>query len=114
MSIQIGINTWNWVAPLTTAHCETLFPKIKQMGFDVVELPLEDISLLDAATIRGLLADNGLGVTVCGAFGPSRDVSSDDPAIVRQAIDYVRDSLDFCQEVGAKVYAGPIYAAVGK
>ena len=26
----------------------------------------------------------------------------------------VRESLDFCQGVGAKVYAGPIYAAVGK
>ncbi len=114
MSNQIGVNTWTWVSPLKTSDCSTLIPKVKQMGFDVVELPLEDISLLDAGAIRGMLEDSGLGVTVCGAFGPSRDLSSDDPAIVGQALDYIRESLDFCQTVGAEVYAGPIYAAVGK
>jgi len=114
MSIQFGVNTWTWVSPFTTAHAPLLFPKIREMGFDVVEIALEDPALVDAAAVRSQLQEHNLGVTVCGAFGPGRDLSSDDPAIAQSGLDYIARSLDFCAEVGARVFAGPAYSAVGK
>ena len=114
MAIQIGINTWTWVSPFRTEEARTLIPKIKQMGFDVVELALEDPSHLDGGEVRRLLDDNGLGAVVCGAFGPSRDLTSDDPANVQGSLDYIKAALEFGQAVGAGVLAGPMYSAVGK
>jgi hypothetical protein len=42
--MKIGVNTWVWVAPLTTSELEWLVPHIKSMGFDWIELALEDIA----------------------------------------------------------------------
>ncbi|MGC8669081.1 MAG: sugar phosphate isomerase/epimerase family protein [Chthonomonadales bacterium] len=114
MKIQFGVNTWTWVSPFTTAHAPLLFPKIRQMGFDAVEIALEDPELVDGGVVRSLLQDHSLGVTVCGAFGPGRDLSSEDASIAQAGLDYIARSLDFCAEVGARVFAGPAYSAVGK
>lgn len=114
MNIQLGVNTWTWVSPFATVHASLLFPKIRQMGFDLVEIALEDPELVDGAAIRSLLQEHSLGVTVCGAFGPGRDLSSEDASIARAGLDYIARSLDFCAEVGARIFAGPAYSAVGK
>ncbi len=111
--MKIGVNTWVWTSPFSTKEFH-LIPKAAQMGFDVLEVALEDASIIDAALLRKMTEDNGLSVTVCGAFGPSRDISSDDPAIRKSGVDYIRESLRFSEQVGAKVFAGPVYSAVGK
>ena len=58
--------------------------------------------------------DNGLSVTVCGAFGPTRDISNEDPAIRKNGADYIRESIRFAEKVGGALFSGPIYSAVGK
>lgn len=114
MSIQFGVNTWTWVSPFRTEDARGLFPKVARMGFDLVEIALEDSSLVDAGEIRRLLEESWLGVTVCGAFGPSRDLASEDSAVVREALEYIRKALELSQQVGAKILCGPMYSAVGK
>jgi D-psicose/D-tagatose/L-ribulose 3-epimerase len=83
-------------------------------GFDILEVALEDVSIIDANLLRKMTEDKGLAVTVCGAFGPTRDVSSDDPAIRKNGADYMRESIRFAEQVGANIFAGPVYSAVGK
>jgi D-psicose/D-tagatose/L-ribulose 3-epimerase len=114
MPNPIGVNTWTWVSPFTTDKAPALFSKIKQMGFNIVELPVEDPSHVEAGAIKRLLDENGLTATVCGAFGPSRDLASDDPANIRNSLGYLRELVQFAQGVGATVVAGPMYSAVGK
>jgi len=111
--MKIGINTWVWTSPFSTKDFD-LIPKAKEMGFDVFEVALEDVSIIDANLLRKRLQDSGLAVTVCGAFGPTRDISSEDPAVRKNGVDYIRESIRFSDEVGARVFAGPIYSAVGK
>lgn len=111
--MKIGVNTWVWTSPFTTEEFH-LIPKVKQMGFDVFEVALDDASLIDAKLLRKMTEDNGLSVTVCGAFGPTRDISSDDPAIRKNGADYISDSIRFAEEVGSHLFSGPVYSAVGK
>ncbi len=113
MAIKFGVNTWTWVSPFKTSDTH-LFSKIKHMGFDVVELAVEDPTLIDGRTVAARLWDLGLGATVCGAFGPSRDLSSDDSARVDESLEYIRACLRLCQQVGCSVFAGPMYSSVGK
>lgn len=112
--MQIGASTWIWVSPLTTAAAETLIPRIAQLGFAAVELPLEDPALLDARRIGQLIKDHGLKPSVCGAFGPGRDLTNADAAVRRATQDYIVRCLDFAVEVGAPMFCGPLYAEVGK
>jgi D-psicose/D-tagatose/L-ribulose 3-epimerase len=84
------------------------------MGFDILEVALEDASIIDVKLLRKMTKENGLSVTVCGAFGPTRDISSEDPAIRKNGADYIRESIRFAEQVGASVFAGPVYSAVGK
>jgi D-psicose/D-tagatose/L-ribulose 3-epimerase len=110
----IGASTWLWVSPLTTAAAEELLPRLAQLGFDAVELPLEDPALLDAKRLRRVAADHGLAVSACGVFGPGRDLTSPDARVRRATQEYIRASLDFAAEVGAPMLCGPLYAEVGK
>jgi D-psicose/D-tagatose/L-ribulose 3-epimerase len=110
----IGASTWLWTSPLTTAAAEKLIPRLAQIGFSAVELPLEDPALVDARRVRQLAGDHGLKVSVCGAFGPGRDLTNASARIRESTHDYIRTCLDFAAEVGAPMFCGPLYAEVGK
>jgi D-psicose/D-tagatose/L-ribulose 3-epimerase len=111
--MQIGVNTWVWTSPFSTNDFH-LIPKIKAMGFDLIEVALDDASIIDADLLRRSAADNGLSIGICGAFGPNRDISSDDPAIRQIGYDYIANSIRFAEKVGSTLFSGPIYSAVGK
>lgn len=114
MANKIGVNAWVWTAPINTAAVETLAKKAAKMGFDVLEIPIEDVGNFDAGRVRAALDENGLGVTVCGAFGPSRDLTHDDPKYRAESLEYIAQCMKLCEAWGAKVFAGPMYSAVGK
>jgi len=84
------------------------------MGFDAVEIPVEYPELIDAATVKEALNANGLDAIVCGAFGPTRDLTNEDPAVHENCFEYITRCLDLCNAWDAKFLAGPMYSAVGK
>jgi D-psicose/D-tagatose/L-ribulose 3-epimerase len=111
--MKFGVSTWLWTSPFTT-ETVALFPKIKRMGFDFVEVPIEEPSLIDGKVVRRALDDHGLTCVGCGAFGPTRDLTHDDPKVHAVCFDYIQRSLDLCVTLGTDVFAGPMYSAVGK
>lgn len=113
MNLSFGVSTWVWTSPFNT-EATALFSKIKTMGFDVVEIPVEDPDVIDGEKVKEALEEHGLGAVVCGAFGPNRDLTHDDPAVHRQCFDYLDDLMEFCTLWGAGFVAGPMYSAVGK
>ncbi len=52
-------------------------------------------------------------MTVCGAFGPERDLSSEDEAVRTAGTSYLRRCIDLAQDLGSPFVSGPMYAAVG-
>ena len=111
--INFGVSTWLWQSPFTTDSI-SLFPKIKELGFDLVEIPVEDPELIDALEVSKALKDNGLEVSVCGAFGPTKDLTHEDAKVHRQCFDYLEQCFELCNALGVTFLAGPMYSAVGK
>jgi len=111
--IQFGVSTWLWQSPFTTESI-SMFPKIKAMGFDVVEIPVEDPGLIDGSKVKQALADNGLKPTVCGVFGPTKDLTSDDVSLHENCFRYVEQCFELCSFLDVDCLAGPMYSAVGK
>lgn len=111
--LKFGVSTWLWTSPFTT-DTVALFPKIKAMGFDAVEIPVEYPDKIDAKTVKAALASNGLEGIVCAAFGPTRDLTHDDPSVHEHCIQYIIECFDLCNAWDATFLAGPMYSAVGK
>ena len=112
--MKFGINTFVWVSPFSTAALATLGPKVKGFGYDILELAVEDPDLVDVAEVKAGLRKYGLEAIVCGAFGPDRNICSDDPAIRQNAEEYIRWLIDAAAELGSPTVVGPLYSAVGK
>jgi D-psicose/D-tagatose/L-ribulose 3-epimerase len=114
LNVKFGVSTWLWTSPFTTESIKILFPKIASMGFDVVEIPVEDPAMIDIKAVKNALRQYDLKAAICGAFGPSRDLTSDDPAVHQNCFSYIKSCLDFCAELDTPFFAGPMYSAVGK
>jgi D-psicose/D-tagatose/L-ribulose 3-epimerase len=108
----IGVNAWVWVSPPTDESITAIAPRVKAMGFDVLELGLENPGDWDPARMAEVFAANDLGATVCAAMGPGRDLT--DPDTVASTQDYLRACIDAVVALGGNVVAGPIYTPVGK
>ena len=112
--MQFGVNCWVWQSPITTDALKNLAPKVKELGFDWIEVPLESIDDMDHAAGAAIIADHGLSVSACAAMGPDRDLIHPDKAIRDNGMDYVRQAIDAAQALGATNLVGPIYSAVGR
>ncbi|WP_419211904.1 sugar phosphate isomerase/epimerase family protein [Maribacter sp. X9] len=112
-NIVFGVSTWLWQSPFT-AKSISLFPKIKKMGFDVVEIPLEDPSLIDAEKVKQALKNNGLKPSICVVFGDDKDLTGDDPSLYENCFEHAKACFEISKTLEASFVAGPLYAAVGK
>lgn len=112
--MKFGVNTFVWVSPCTTSAVKDLAPKVKDLGFDILEIACETPELINVSQVKNDLKQNNLMPIVCGAFGPDRNICSSDPKIVENAKVYIRWLIDSADEIGSPVVCGPMYSAVGK
>jgi D-psicose/D-tagatose/L-ribulose 3-epimerase len=109
----IGVCTWLWTSPLTDGDVG-LVARAKELGADVLELCIEDTEHVSPAVFRSAAEEVGMEFSICGAFGPERDLSHEDADVRRFGLDYVRHCVDVAAEIGATNVVGPLYSAVGK
>lgn len=114
LNVTYGVSTWLWTSPFQTSSIEELFPKIAAMGFDAVEIAVEDPALIDGEAVRAALEKYKLKAVICGAFGPTRDLTHEDTSVHENCFRYIEACLDFCVLWNIEIFAGPMYSAVGK
>lgn len=111
--MKFGASTWLWTSPFDGSDV-SLLKRIAAMGFEFVEIPVEDPESLDAEAIRAALAETGLEAIVCAAVSGDRDMTSSDPSKVTVAMSYFSKCIDLAITWGSPMVVGPIYAPVGK
>ena len=108
-----GINTFLFTSPFTNTST-SLFPRFKDWGFDSVEIAVEHESHIDPAYIKSELDRNGLICgTLCGAFGPGRDLRGSEEE-QKASLAYIQQLIDMMETLGASTLVGPVYSAVGR
>jgi D-psicose/D-tagatose/L-ribulose 3-epimerase len=112
--MHIGVNAWVWESPVTTAALEGLLPRVADLGFGWIELPIEGEGDLDYGRAAAMLRERAMGVSVCAAIGPGRDLIHPDPAVRASGAAYVRHCVDAAVALGARSVVGPLYSAVGR
>jgi D-psicose/D-tagatose/L-ribulose 3-epimerase len=110
--MKLGISTWVWTSPATTAVLERLIPHIAGLGYDVVELPVETEGQFDVERVREVARESGVALSVCAVIGPGRDLLLPDEAPA--GIAYLQECIEVAARVGSPAVAGPLYSAVGR
>jgi D-psicose/D-tagatose/L-ribulose 3-epimerase len=113
MNIQFGASTFIWVSPFDT-NAFHLVKKVKEMGYDILEVAVEDKNLIDWKRLKQMVSEFDIKVTVSGAFGTDRDLSSNDGSIRKNAFNYIVDCIKIASDIGSPIFTGPVYSAVGK
>ncbi len=113
-SRPLGVNTWVWSSPLTDENLPGLARRIADLGFDAIELPLENPGDLDHDETAAVLRETGLAPYVVGAMAPGRDLVTASPGAVTRTQAYLRDCVDLAAAVGSPAVCGPFYAQTGR
>jgi D-psicose/D-tagatose/L-ribulose 3-epimerase len=108
-----GASTFIWTSPFSNETL-SLIDHAKTLGFDIIEICIEDPDTIDPPSIRSRLERVGLEATVCGAFGPSRDLSAEESEIRENGISYLERCVEIAETLGSRTVVGPMYSAVGK
>jgi len=113
--MKFGVNTWVWTAPLTVVELEKLAPLVSKMGFDHIEIPVDDPTTLDFQKCKEIIEKAGIySISLCAAMSPDRDLIDPDPKIRENGVAYLKACLDGLAVVGGKNLVGPFYSAVGR
>jgi D-psicose/D-tagatose/L-ribulose 3-epimerase len=111
--VRFGAITFIWTSPFATADLGVL-ARVADAGFDVVDVAVEEVGLLDPGALRAALDEHGLDVVVTGFAATGRDVSSADAEERAAGLAYGRACVDLACAAGARVVSGPLHSAVGK
>ena len=110
---RIGLSSFVLSSPFTDSDMR-FFSYARDIGFDVLEVCVEEPALLSAEALLAAASGTGLGIPVCGAFGPDRDVSHEEPGKRAEGLRYLEHCIDLAAAVGSPHVAGPMYSATGK
>jgi D-psicose/D-tagatose/L-ribulose 3-epimerase len=110
--MHFGASTFIWASPFSNRTLD-LIDRAKAIGFDLLEICIENPDTIDVSAIQAKAAEANIGVTICGAFGPSRNLSAEDDAVRSAGLDYLKRCVDFANGLGSPFVSGPMYCAVG-
>ncbi|GAB2778519.1 sugar phosphate isomerase/epimerase [Rhabdobacter roseus] len=108
-----GASTFIWASPFSTQQID-LLTKVKNMGYDILEIAVEDTRIIDWEVVKTVARDLDLKITISGAFGTERDISSVEPFYRQLGKEYIMDCIRIAADVGSPIFGGPVYSAVGK
>jgi D-psicose/D-tagatose/L-ribulose 3-epimerase len=110
--MKFGVHSFIWTADFGVADIP-LLPRLKEAGFDGVELPLFQPATYPAAEIRRAIERNGLECTFSVVMIEGLSPISDDAGVRARTRQYLKDCVKTIAETGGKLMVGPLYSPVG-
>lgn len=110
--MKFGVNMLIWSARYDRC-IEEVLPRIKEQGFDGVEIPLFQLADFPAADIRRTTEANGLECTACTVIVQGLSLISEDAEVRRKTRLHLQDLIQAAAEAGARILGGPVYCPVG-
>lgn len=107
--MKIGINTCLWQWPFNSERID-LFKKISDLGFDGIEMTIEDRSKKNLEIIKDSSKKTNLLPIVCSSF-VNGNLIEDSHEVIETGTKYVKDSVDLCEYLGASILVGPTYGS---
>jgi D-psicose/D-tagatose/L-ribulose 3-epimerase len=101
-----------WTTDLTSQFFE-LFPTIKRLGYEGVEVPVAPGNANNYLEIKKRLNGEGLACTTITNVGAGADPISPDAAVRQKGLDQLRWAIEISALLESENLVGPYYAAYG-
>lgn len=108
-SSPIGAHTFIWSARWDHTGARLAATGAASAGFDLIEIPLLDPSIIDVADTRRLLESLGLGCTC--SLGLPADVHL--PSAPEEALSFLTRAVDVAADLGSGWLTGALYGSLG-
>lgn len=113
--MKFAINTFFYTNTYTNEHVKSLTGKIKELGFDGIEIALEEKGDIDYKKTLKTFKDNGLVCSsMCGVFREDRDIRGPNKEYIEGGLSYIKDCLEACVELECDVLGGEVYSTPGR
>jgi D-psicose/D-tagatose/L-ribulose 3-epimerase len=106
--MRFGASAFIWASPFSNRTLE-LMDRAKAIGFDLVEICIEEPDTIDVLAIRAKAAQTDIGVTICA----SRNLSAEEDAVRGAGLEYLKRCIEVADGLGSPFVSGPMYCAVG-
>ena len=110
--MKFGINLYLWADDMHDRLLPVL-ERLKQIGYDGVELPIFDLDQAQWALWARRLDDLGLQRTANTVIAAEHNPLSPEPVVREAAYQHMRQVIDCCAVVGSSVLCGPHQVALG-
>ena len=112
MKARFGLNLLVYTATFSKDQVD-LIRKVADFGYDCVEVPFNDLRILDAKATRAAREKAGVGLTSCCVLLPGANLCGPTPAERKAAVEAIKKMADLTAEMGGDTVAGPLYSPVG-
>ena len=110
--MRYGLNLLLWTDTLS-APVLPLLDEVRQIGFEVVEVPVFENDVKKYGQWNRHFEDAGLARTAVTVRGVDDNPMSPDPKIRRRGVEANKAALDCCQAAGVETLVGPFHSALG-
>ncbi|MBV9938322.1 MAG: sugar phosphate isomerase/epimerase, partial [Acidobacteriaceae bacterium] len=110
--MKFGANTFIW-ADRWSNDLVPLLGKLKDGGFDGIEIPLIYPNQIKTDELRRNLEQHRLECTVCSVLPEGLNTISNDAEVRRKTREHLKACIKAVTAMGGSVMAGPLYAPVG-
>jgi D-psicose/D-tagatose/L-ribulose 3-epimerase len=110
--LKFGVNTMVWTTQVGKGQ-EPLFSRLREWGFDGVELFLSPHEPADLPAVRASLDRLQLERTTCSVLPRDANLISPDPATRAHGVEFLHACVDRTADLGARLICGPLYAGLG-
>jgi D-psicose/D-tagatose/L-ribulose 3-epimerase len=110
--MKLGVNTYIWGATFGPPDFH-LLPRLKDAGFDGVEVPILDPAAFQADAVGRACDRLGLARTAVANVPGGSSLASHDAGERQRARDHVAACVRAARDLGARQLSGPMYTPVG-
>jgi D-psicose/D-tagatose/L-ribulose 3-epimerase len=107
--MKIGMNLLLWTTHVTEQHFP-IIAKLKQAGFDGVEIPIFEGDANHFKKIGQELKNQGLGCTSVTVATPDANPISPDAALRKKGLDRIKWAAEMTAHMGGKLICGPYHS----
>ncbi|WP_233571656.1 sugar phosphate isomerase/epimerase family protein [Cellulomonas triticagri] len=110
--VLLGVHAGCWGFGWSPQQADRTIGAAARAGYDLIEVPAIDRTLLDAADTATALQRHGIAPAVSLALGEADDITSPDPAVVAAGLHRLREAVAFAADIGAVYVGGVTHSAM--
>jgi D-psicose/D-tagatose/L-ribulose 3-epimerase len=109
---KFGVDTFIWSEAFSEKDLWVI-PKAKELGFEVLDISISKPDSFPTQLVKEKIKETGLEVVTTTTLGKETNLISDDPAIRKNGIQFMKKLVDINVELGSPIIGGVVYAAWG-